>query len=271
MSRAAKGALALGAAVALWRTADLFLFTDVPTGFGAGGAAWRYAAMGLCALAALALPLAVPKQKMAQPDVPGAQAPLCAAFGAVCAAFGLWAPLSLALYGTQLSGHHVTPRREMLAALGLVSRGVWFLALGAVCLLAAWRAYTKQKKRALALGPGGAASGALYLHAVLRFIDAPASLHHVQPTLEVLGAVCAVLFFAALLRALSPEGARARWVCRTGLAAFYFCTCWGLPQLVWQLCTGADGGTPALAAIALALLGLWGAAAEKAAAGPALE
>lgn len=277
MSRAAKGALALGAAVALWRTADLFLFTDVPTGFGAGGAAWRYAAMGLCALAALALPLAVPKQKMAQPDVPGAQAPLCAAFGAVCAAFGLWAPLSLAMYGTQLSGHHVTPRREMLAALGLVSRGVWFLALGAVCLLAAWRAYTKQKKRALALGPGAAASGALYLHAVLRFIDAPASLHHVQPTLEVLGAVCAVLFFAALLRALSPEGARARWVCRTGLAAFYFCTCWGLPQLVWQLCTGAEGGTPTLAAIALALLGLWGAAAacralgEKAAAGPAPE
>ena len=146
-----------------------------------------------------------------------------------------------------------------------------------VCLLAAWRADTKQKKCALALGPGAAASGALYLHAVLRFIDAPASLHHVQPTLEVLGAVCAVLFFAALLRALSPEGARARWVCCTGLAAFYFCTCWGLPQLVWQLCTGADGGTPALAAIALALLGLWGAAAacralgEKAAAGPAPE
>ena len=159
-------------------------------------------------------------------------------------------------------------------------RGAWWLwaALScAVCLLAAWRAYTKQKKRALALGPGGAASGALYLHAVLRFIDAPASLHHVQPTLEVLGAVCAVLFFAALLRALSPEGARARWVCRTGLAAFYFCTCWGLPQLVWQLCTGVEGGTPTLAAIALALLGLWGAAAacralgEKAAAGPAPE
>ena len=68
MSRAAKGALALGAAVALWRTADLFLFTDVPTGFGAGGAAWRYAAMGLGARAARALPRAVPKQKMAQPD-----------------------------------------------------------------------------------------------------------------------------------------------------------------------------------------------------------
>ena len=33
MSRAAKGALAFGAAVVLWRTADLFLFTDVPTGF----------------------------------------------------------------------------------------------------------------------------------------------------------------------------------------------------------------------------------------------
>ena len=79
------------------------------------------------------------------------------------------------------------------------------------------------------------------------------------------------------MRALSPEGARARWVCRTGLAAFYFCTCWGLPQLVWQLCTGAEGGTPALAAIALALLGLWSVAVacralgEKAAAGPAPE
>ena len=45
MSRAAKGALALGAAVALWRTADLFLFTDVPTGFGAGGAASAHSPM----------------------------------------------------------------------------------------------------------------------------------------------------------------------------------------------------------------------------------
>lgn len=57
MSRAAKGALAFGAVVALWRTADLFLFTDVPTGFCAGGAVWRYAAMGLCALAAWLFPL----------------------------------------------------------------------------------------------------------------------------------------------------------------------------------------------------------------------
>lgn len=62
MSRAAKGALAFGAAVVLWRTADLFLFTDVPTGFCAGGAVWRYAAMGLCALAAWLFPLAVPRQ-----------------------------------------------------------------------------------------------------------------------------------------------------------------------------------------------------------------
>ena len=111
--------------------------------------------------------------------------------------------MSLALYGPQLSGHHVTPQREMLAALGLALRGVWFFALGAVCLLAAWRVYAQREGRALALGPGVAASGALYLHAVLRFIDAPASLHHVQPTAEVLCALCAVLFLAAQLRAAS--------------------------------------------------------------------
>lgn len=98
----------------------------------------------------------------------------------------------------------------MLAALGLVLRGVWFFALGVVCLLAAWRVYAQREGRALALGPGVAASGALYLHAVLRFIDAPASLHHVQPTAEVLCALCAVLFFAALLRAAAPEGGAAR-------------------------------------------------------------
>ena len=174
---------------------------------------------------------------------------------------GVRSSARLALYGPQLSGHHVTPQREMLAALGLALRGVWFFALGAVCLLAAWRVYAQREGRALALGPGVAASGALYLHAVLRFIDAPASLHHVQPTAEVLCALCAVLFFAALLRAAAPEGAAARGMCRAGLAAFYFCACWGLPQLVWQLCTGAAGGTPVLAGFALALLGLWGAAA----------
>ena len=260
MSRAAKGALAFGAAVVLWRTADLFLFTDVPTGFCAGGAVWRYAAMGLCALAAWLFPLAVPRQSAAPGALPGTHAPWCAAFGAACTAFGLWAPVSLALYGPQLSGHHVTPQREMLAALGLALRGVWFFALGAVCLLAAWSVYAQREGRALALGPGVAASGALYLHAVLRFIDAPASLHHVQPTAEVLCALCAVLFFAALLRAAAPEGAAARGMCRAGLAAFYFCACWGLPQLVWQLCTGAAGGTPVLVGFALALLGLWGAA-----------
>ena len=252
MSRAAKGALAFGAVVALWRTADLFLFTDVPTGFCAGGAVWRYAAMGLCALAAWLFPLAVPRQSAAPGALPGTHAPWCAAFGAACTAFGLWAPVSLALYGPQLSGHHVTPQREMLAALGLVLRGVWFFALGVVCLLAAWRVYAQREGRALALGPGVAASGALYLHAVLRFIDAPASLHHVQPTAEVLCALCAVLFFAALLRAAAPEGGAARGMCRAGLAAFYFCACWGLPQLVWQLCTSAAGGTPVLVGFALA-------------------
>ena len=163
MSRAAIGALAFGAAVVLWRTADLFLFTDVPTGFCAGGAVWRYAAMGLCALAAWLFPLAVPRQSAAPGALPGTHAPWCAAFGAACTAFGLWAPVSLALYGPQLSGHHVTPQREMLAALGLALRGVWFFALGAVCLLAAWRVYAQREGRALALGPGVAASGALYL------------------------------------------------------------------------------------------------------------
>ena len=220
MSRAAKGALAFGAAVVLWRTADLFLFTDVPTGFCAGGAVWRYAAMGLCALAAWLFPLAVPRQSAAPGALPGTHAPWCAVFGAACTAFGLWAPVSLALYGPQLSGHHVTPQREMLAALGLALRGVWFFALGAVCLLAAWRVYAQREGRALALGPGVAASGALYLHAVLRFIDAPASLHHVQPTAEVLCALCAVLFFAALLRAAAPEGAAARGMCRAGWQRF---------------------------------------------------
>ena len=153
MSRAAKGALAFGAVVALWRTADLFLFTDVPTGFCAGGAVWRYAAMGLCALAAWLFPLAVPRQSAAPGALPGTHAPWCAAFGAACTAFGLWAPVSLALYGPQLSGHHVTPQREMLAALGLVLRGVWFFALGVVCLLAAWRVYAQREGRA-----GGAPS-----------------------------------------------------------------------------------------------------------------
>ena len=35
-----------------------------------------------------------------------------------------------------------------LAALGLALRGVWFFALGAVCLLAAWRVYAQREGRA---------------------------------------------------------------------------------------------------------------------------
>ena len=258
MSRTMKAALCLGVGVGLWRMVDLFVFTDVPTGFSAGGAMWRYGVLLLCVLAAWAAPLKL--EKDAGAALCGA-APLCGVFGAVCLCFGLWAPVCLALYGPQLSGHHVTARREMLSALGLCARGVWFVALGAVCLLTAWRARVGQGECLPALGPGTAASGALYLHTILRFIEAPASLHHVQPTVEVLSALCAVVFFAALLRAGSPEGARARSVCRTGLMAFYFCTCWGLPQLVWQLCTRAEGKTPVLLSLALAVLGLWGAVA----------
>lgn len=258
MSRTMKAALCLGAGVGLWRMVDLFLFTDAATGFSAGSALWRYGVMALCALAAWAAALPAGQDAEAVPCGP---APLCGVFGAVCLCFGLWAPVCLALYGPQLSGHHVTARRELLSALGLCARGVWFFALGAVCLLAAWRASTRQGEALPGLGAGTAASGALYLHTVLRFIEAPASLHHVQPTVEVTGAVCAVMFFTALLRAGSPEGARARSVCRTGLLAFYFCTCWGVPQLVWQLCTGAAGKTPVLIGLALAVLGLWGAVA----------
>lgn len=132
MSRAAKGALAFGAAVVLWRTADLFLFTDVPTGFCAGGAVWRYAAMGAVRAGGLAVsagrstgrvprPVRCPAHmhRGVRPSAPHARLLACGR------------PVSLALYGPQLSGHHVTPQREMLAGAGaLLCAGYGFLPWG---------------------------------------------------------------------------------------------------------------------------------------------
>ena len=171
-----------------------FLFTDVPTGFCAGGrnvamrpwgcARWRPGCFRWPFHGRVPRPVRCPAHmhRGVRPSAPHARL------------FGLWAPVSLALYGPQLSGHHVTPQREMLAALGLVLREGMFLPWGVVCLLAAWRVYAQREGRALALGPSVAASGALYLHAVLRFIDARPACTMYSPRQRCCAPVCGFVF-----------------------------------------------------------------------------
>ena len=118
------------------------------------GAVWRYAAMGLCALAAWLFPLAVPRQSAAPGALPGTHAPWCAAFGAACTAFWpVGAGEPCAVWPPAFRPPCYAAARKCWRRWALFCAGYGFFALGVVCLLAAWRVYAQREGRALALGP----------------------------------------------------------------------------------------------------------------------
>ena len=95
-----------------------------------------------------------------------------------------------------------------------------------------------------------------YWNVLLRFMENSSSWHRVTPTAAVWQALAALVFLAALARALHvPQPGNGKTLCAAGLAAFALCLCWQLPYVL-VLMSGLSWAAPAVWPEIFAGLGL---------------
>ena len=95
-----------------------------------------------------------------------------------------------------------------------------------------------------------------YWNVLLRFMENSSSWHRVTPTAAVWQALAALVFLAALARALHvPQPGNDKTLCAAGLAAFALCLCWQLPYVL-VLMSGLSWAAPAVWPEIFAGLGL---------------
>ncbi|MGN0707853.1 MAG: hypothetical protein ACI4JC_07625 [Faecalibacterium sp.] len=214
-----------GGLLCLGRGLDLALWTDLSTGLCVAGSVWwRYAVLGAAMLLCIVLPrLGAPRCK----DPLCRCRPLAGALAfAAAGCFAIAGLLQLPLGFVSIS--------SLLGEILELVCAVWLLCLGRSWLRGgAW----KTPAGGLVLGIAGTAI--FYVGILYRFLVNSSSWHRVLPTAEVWRLMSALLFLSALLRALwlpgtQPDAA----VCAGGLAAFWLCLCWGLPQTVMLAMAG---------------------------------
>ena len=260
--------LLLGAA----RTADLILNTEAETGFLRSGSILpRYLLMLLCVLLILLAGRSVPfgqscglrpEDKRWMHRTNALLIPL-----AFCSELYGFLFLLIRFFGLPIQA--TTSRHAMdhmsLYYLRQFADGACaalFVIFGIWCLLLFFENLTRVPCGRWMLALGTLGSTVFYLQTVLRFIERPSSLYRIIPVADILSALAALLFVTAFLRALylpdSPPAARI--LCRSGLLAFFFCTCLALPQTVWQYVKGNETVVSLILAAGFGCLGLIGAA-----------
>ena len=99
-------------------------------------------------------------------------------------------------------------------------------------------------------------SAVFYWCVLARFMENSSSWHRVTPTAAVWQALAALVFLAALARALHvPQPGNGKTLCAAGLAAFALCLCWQLPYVL-VLMSGLSWAAPAVWPEIFAGLGL---------------
>lgn len=229
----------LGAAFLRW--IDLVNFTDLDTGFVTVGSVWwRYGAIALLVVLALVGGFMAAKRPVSNERG-------CAVSGCVLLALGLLCTLqnvvdaylglnlaALLQGGLTIQGwvSTVDTATAGVALLGLLC-AAWLFSVALSLFGGSYR-----------LPAGGIALGMLgnfYLYAMLisRFAANQSSYHRIDPTVSVFAAAAAIWFTTVLLRAIYyPESAIGRKLYAAGLACFYLCTCFALPQAICDFMVG---------------------------------
>ena len=207
----------------LGRSADLAFATDAVTGLCTIGSVWwRYLALGIAVLAAVAAGRSCAGNAEVLRSCRLAAGVLAFA-GAICL---LAAGAAQFLFAAGTVSTFVRILLEVVCA-------VWLSTLGRSWLHREnWRA----PSGGLPLAVAG--SALFYWNVLMRFMENSSSWHRVQPTAAVWQELAALLFLAALARALylpQPENGRALHT--AGLAAFCLCLCWELPRVALLLCS----------------------------------
>ena len=225
----------------LGRGADLAFATDVATGLCTTGAVWwRYLALGAVVLTAVLVgrsrPLPEEPLRSRRPA-----AGVLAFAGAVCMLAAGAAQFVFA------AGTVSTFVRILLE----VACAVWLSNLGR-----SWLRRDGWKTPAGGLPVAIAGSALFYWNVLMRFMENSSSWHRVTPTAAVWQALAALVFLAALARALHvPQPGNGKTLCAAGLAAFALCLCWQLPYVL-VLMSGLSWAAPAVWPEIFAGLGL---------------
>ncbi len=232
----------LSALLGVLRMADLLFGTDAATGLCIVGSVWwRYLALGIVVLAAVL----AGRKSGKKADAVCSRQPLAGVLafaGAVC--FLAAAGVQIMLGTASVLGGSVRCILECLCS-------VWLSTMGR-----RWLSPNDWKKPFGGLYLAVAGSLLFYWNVLLRFMENSSSWHRVAPTAAVWQELAALVFLAALARALHiPQADNGKTLCAAGLAAFALCLCWQLPQTV-ILMTGLSWAAPAVWAEILAGLGL---------------
>lgn len=225
----------------LGRGADLAFATDAATGLCTAGAVWwRYLALGAVVLAAVL----VGRSRSLPPEPLRSRRPaagVLAFAGAVCM---LAAGAAQFVFAAGTVSTFVRILLEVVCA-------VWLSNLGR-----SWLRRDGWKTPAGGLPVAIAGSALFYWNVLMRFMENSSSWHRVTPTAAVWQALAALVFLAALARALHvPQPGNGKTLCAAGLAAFALCLCWQLPYVL-VLMSGLSWATPAVWPEIFAGLGL---------------
>ena len=232
----------LGVLLGVLRTADLMFGTDSTTGLCIVGSVWwRYLALGIVVLAAVLVGRKCGKKAEAVRSRHPA-AGVLAFVGAVC---------FLAAAGTRFASGASAAMGGSVRVILECFCSVWLSTMGRC-----WLSPNDWKKPFGGLYLAVAGSLLFYWNVLLRFMENSSSWHRVTPTAAVWQELAALVFLAALARALhiqKPENQKL--LCASGLAAFVLCLCWQLPRVA-ILMTGLSWAGLAVWPEILAGLGL---------------
>lgn len=224
------------------RAADLAFGTDAATGLCVVGSVWwRYLALGVVVLAAVVIGRTQPSC----PEKVRSRHPLAGVLsfvGAVC---------FLAAAGAQLALGEASGMGGFVRCTLECACSVWLSTMGRC-----WLSPNDWKKPFGGLCLAVAGSLLFYWNVLMRFMENSSSWHRVTSTAAVWQALAALVFLAALARALHiPQPGNGKTLCAAGLAAFALCLCWQLPRVVLLL-TGLGWAAPAVWPEIFAELGL---------------
>ena len=204
------------------RCADLALGTDAVTGLCVAGSVWwRYLALGIVVLAAVL----AGRKAAAKAEAVRSRLPLAGVLAFAGAVFYLAAGAAqFAFGGASAAGGAVRVVLDCLCA-------VWLSTLGRC-----WLSSRGWDKPTGGLYLAVAGSLLFYWNVLMRFMENSSSWHRVQPTAAVWQALAALVFLAALARALYlPQPGNRQTLCAAALTAFALCLCWQLPQSILLL------------------------------------
>ena len=253
----------VGLVTAVLNTLDAVFWLDPVSGFPLQGGLWlRYGGAAVLFLLAAAVSLLAARRTADLIRKQNGMALTAAVCGVI---YALTGALHLVEAVPVIQRLHAMGQLNVAAVLSGCGGALFFAVAGC---LGAWALFVQSAFWHSAV-PGTYPAGGVYASVLMvlypaglafeRFLGHTSSIYRVYHIWQLLSVLLAMLFLLALVRvSFFPETGRSRSCVRSGLAAFYSCTCC---ELVFTLCQwkqGLAGVAQAADSLLLAAIGLMG-------------